>query len=440
MKILYKYLVQVLAIMLFLILTTLTGNSHAATYYVDQNHPSADDSNAGTEAQPWEHAWYGAEQLVAGDTLIVKAGYYYRITGTKREPGIAPVNSGTSENPITIKANPGDNVYVMAGPTLNTENDDFTNPAIGARKEDYIIIDGFKVYGTVSLWDTTGSTLKNCEIWGGFDEEFACCIRVEVTTDCLIQNNLVRDNDATAIASQLNSPLLMEYDSTNLIIENNTFENAYGPGVRLKDKPTDVHVRQNLFNNASIRGANQDGGSNVYIYKNIFIQGQVSLITEINGVHVYNNVFYNPVNISFQYRTTGIKNLIAYNNIFYHENPSTIFFDSNTTDMSEISEMNYNTYYGPAKWTVAYKTAASTLDAWKAYESYGFDADSVYDNPLFVDAANGNFHLQDASPIKGIGKNGKDMGAYPDGYDETFIGSWLGAPAAPSRLKLKKSD
>ena len=45
---------------------------NGATYYVDNGHPQADDSNPGTEGLPWEHCpgmpgWSGSTELEAGD-------------------------------------------------------------------------------------------------------------------------------------------------------------------------------------------------------------------------------------------------------------------------------------------------------------------------------------------------------------------------------------
>ncbi len=58
------------------ILSCLTNFSFAANYYVDQNHPSASDANAGTLNAPWKTIRYAAETAVAGDTVFIRAGIY----------------------------------------------------------------------------------------------------------------------------------------------------------------------------------------------------------------------------------------------------------------------------------------------------------------------------------------------------------------------------
>src|SRR5262245_44672394 len=60
----------------------------AAEYYVDQNHVSANDQNAGTITQPWRTITKANQTLVAGDTVYIRAGTYTSY--------IAPARSGTA--------------------------------------------------------------------------------------------------------------------------------------------------------------------------------------------------------------------------------------------------------------------------------------------------------------------------------------------------------
>ena len=78
----------------------------AATYYVDQNHPSASNSNPGTEALPWLTMSKAASSTAVGpgDMVIVKEGIYRERVTISR--------SGTPGSPITYQANPGDRVVV----------------------------------------------------------------------------------------------------------------------------------------------------------------------------------------------------------------------------------------------------------------------------------------------------------------------------------------
>jgi parallel beta-helix repeat protein len=71
----------------------------ATTYYVDANHPSARDTNPGTEALPFKTISKATGLVNAGDTVFVKAGIY-------RETVILSRN-GTQAKPITVAARAG---------------------------------------------------------------------------------------------------------------------------------------------------------------------------------------------------------------------------------------------------------------------------------------------------------------------------------------------
>lgn len=58
---------------LFFPLIFLVNLSYGKIYYVAKN---GNDSNPGTESQPWRTIQKAAETLVAGDTVYIKAGTY----------------------------------------------------------------------------------------------------------------------------------------------------------------------------------------------------------------------------------------------------------------------------------------------------------------------------------------------------------------------------
>jgi hypothetical protein len=76
----------------------------ATDYYVDQNHPSASDSNPGTEAQPWLTVEKARQTAKAGDTVYFKQGVY--------KGPLWPQNSGTPDNWITFKNFENDKVII----------------------------------------------------------------------------------------------------------------------------------------------------------------------------------------------------------------------------------------------------------------------------------------------------------------------------------------
>jgi hypothetical protein len=94
-----------------------SGNSNEAsatlthtptTYYVS---PSGSDSSPGTLAQPFATVQHGVNQLLAGDTLILRAGNYHE--------NVTVARSGTASAPITLAAYPGETAALIGAQTVN---------------------------------------------------------------------------------------------------------------------------------------------------------------------------------------------------------------------------------------------------------------------------------------------------------------------------------
>ena len=76
----------------------------AAALYVDQANAQCSANGAGSASQPFCTIAQGVTRAVAGNTVIVKSGTY--------PEGVTLTKSGTSTQPIVIKAEPGANVVV----------------------------------------------------------------------------------------------------------------------------------------------------------------------------------------------------------------------------------------------------------------------------------------------------------------------------------------
>jgi len=79
-------------------------------YYVDQSHPSASDSNPGTEALPWKTIAKGVTSRQPGQVVVVKEGVY-------RESVSLPV-SGSSGSPITLMGYPFHRVVISGADAI----------------------------------------------------------------------------------------------------------------------------------------------------------------------------------------------------------------------------------------------------------------------------------------------------------------------------------
>src|SRR5438132_964238 len=132
-------------LLLVLCLTMVPGLAHSATYYVAK---TGSDSNGCQNAQSSSAARLtinaGAACLSAGDTLLVKAGTY-------GEGLNAAIPNGTSGNPVTVKANPGDVVVLQPTATVGG-----TLSAYLFNGNHYIVVDGFVV--DLSRFNNTGAS------------------------------------------------------------------------------------------------------------------------------------------------------------------------------------------------------------------------------------------------------------------------------------------
>jgi hypothetical protein len=123
--------------------------------------------------------------------------------------------------------------------------------------------------------------------------------------------------------------------------------------------------------------------------------------------------------------TASKNNIFIRNNIFYSSTEH-LFYTHYLSDLNNI-DLDYNLYYQPAGSGII-ATASdqgmsyTTLAQWKT--ATGQEAHAVGSNPLFVDVANGDFHLQSGSPAidagvdVGLDYNGNhpDLGAYETNY------------------------
>ena len=123
---------------------------------------------------------------------------------------------------------------------------------------------------------------------------------------------------------------------------------------------------------------------------------------------VYNNVFAyceDGVQINRYYGEAEGVNLVMKNNIFYNNSRYHIHFSTNAT--SYILDSDYNLFYPTEGDVMRHQSAggAMTIAEWQLLEGDGctFDISSVDADPLFVNAANGNFQITSDSPAKDTG-------------------------------------
>jgi hypothetical protein len=176
----YRLVLSVLAIAMFLVVSGFgedlsVAQAATTTYYVA---PDGSDSNAGTEEAPFKTIQKAASLVVAGDTVVVRAGRYAGF-----QMGWDFPQDGTADAPITFKADPG---AVIEG--RNPETAD----GINLEGTSYVVIEGFTVD------NASGDITRNCirTVNGDYvvirDNDVSNCSNVGIATS---HSNYIRIED-----------------------------------------------------------------------------------------------------------------------------------------------------------------------------------------------------------------------------------------------------
>ncbi|MCD4697098.1 MAG: hypothetical protein K8S16_12750, partial [Bacteroidales bacterium] len=179
-------------------------SAYGATYYVDAS--DGNDSNPGTEAQPWLTIQKAANTLIAGDTVYIEEGIY--------NEQVIPQNSGSDGNYIVYLAYPGDTVTIdgtgiplpewygvfditdksyikVSGLRVINSND----TGIIVWGSNYIIIEKSYTYNTVSsgigAWSCSNIIIDSNEVELACNDGLQECITVAGTDTFEVSNNHV---------------------------------------------------------------------------------------------------------------------------------------------------------------------------------------------------------------------------------------------------------
>jgi len=471
--------------------------AHADTYYVNSADPQADDGNPGTSQSPWATIQHAADQAEPGDTILVMPGNYARTAikseGTEEQPIVIKGNSVPSQDHVDTSAafDPRAPAATPGNPALNAVSKGFDlSGASHVRLENFEITEVGGGMGGIFLKNS-----GNIEIIGNFlhdlnpeklrtggiradshdvskvwikDNTFFRVPGVSIQLmgeNWIVENNQISrglnintatgewlggDVDATrpfgkghilrnnyihdfiASESSPDHPAphcdAFQFFSVNpatqfasdILIEGNYCENLCqmvmssdtGRAKAGADLVHGITIRNNVFRGARAHAVILGRGSNNFtVENNVIADGDLLAITisdESTGIKVRNNIFYNNgIRSAGKGKRTG---------------PWSIDDSSKEGLVSDYNLNNYDFTYPP-----------------KLSEQ---DANSQYDvDPMFVDAAMGDYRLQAGSPAIGAGDpailtaDGKrrDIGAFQSGTSE---GEWI----LPHLGKKKATD
>jgi hypothetical protein len=373
--------------------------THAATFYVASS--TGNDSNAGSQVNPWVTLQHAADVTGPGDTVIVQPGTY---------AGAKFTRSGTAIAPITFQAQ--SDVLINTPGSLNTNHDN-----LWIRNANYIIIDGFEVMSAprsgIAIQGephapATGNVIRNNSChdngrWGIFtgyalnvvieDNETSYSglehgVYVSNSADNpILRRNIAHHNHASGI--QINADPELDGDGiiSNALVEDNIiYENGVGGGAAINlASVRNSLIRNNLlYNNhaSGIAGWDNGDGNKWGTKKNKFFSNTIVQAADGRFALVLMN------------GSTG--NQIK-NNILVHKGTR----GSIEVDRSSLTSLTSD--YNVVNNRFSFNDTFITLAQWqkKKQDKHSLLWPSL--TALFVDANADNYHLASGSPAVNTG-------------------------------------
>lgn len=370
------------------------------------------------------------DSLVAGDTLYVHPGDYFRSGDAFRVQGI-----GTAASPIVITAaDPTTPPVIHSWDPAAPGDNGASHPALTGAEEPvaHIVIDHLHIDGLLALH---GDHMRAQNVvcthgWGSCDGNWSC-LRLEFCNDCVAHHNLVHDVfDTTGLCDGAGfdprESGLKEFTCERTIWELNTITDTERWGYDLHRSSLDSVARFNLFQNAgssvSIR-MNRTGNQSAY--GNVVIGGGscIQLVGEDAGDGFANLVNHNTCLFSASglYLNPHAPTTVAHN-VLGH-------LASGTANLVNIAlppaedgiphQADRNAYDTSSWWvTEIYNAAyAHTLGEWQGSTSY--DAHSIagagvacsfVDEPSGADDAEFDVTI-DGGPCATVSESGGPIGA-----------------------------
>jgi len=408
--------------------------------------------------------------LTAADTIELSGG----ASGATYGQTLAPTKACT----IRPSTSSGHNGMVTIGPAASSAASLLVNAVSNVTVSGPMTIEGYNGYGngsalitgTVSnvVWDgliiknnyafltaraiyisatganSTGNAIKNCTV---LNPTWVDTLTAEGISLSAAHGWAIRNNSIGGISSRFNSGVLLNNSNNNRIYENKVYyswngvdyPDGIGTGISAAGTSTkNLIYRNTLENNHRGIGIWGSSGGNVISYNLVkfsAVNGIDHLGTNTTLNEIYNNTVIHTPNAAAGHgisQQVGVGKVIIKNNIVYgvsaHSEANTVSVGT-FGQAGVVLDMDNNLYYATGGMTTACLSSSnctSTLATWQSKivtdgrSAPGIDLNTIFADPLFVDYANGNYHLQAGSPARGAGVSvglvhldPPDIGAFP---------------------------
>lgn len=383
-----------------------------ADYYVS---PTGTYGGAGTIADPWNETAAG-EFPAAGDTVYFRGGTY---TGQVRI-----YVSGTSGNPITWRNYPGES------PIMQPTQAEAFYPI----ESSWLVFDGFEILRTDGKWEymimlsSPQQTIRNCTFHGGRDDMLKI---LTSSSDVLIEDCTFYDFHHNAIDCTGADDVIIRrctfyqaYGTYNeygmVLLKGNTkraevyhctfigpgYDEYYGAalifgGIMMDSQAAgfeceDSTAHDNLFYDLTGPAIAFWEANNCAAYNNTFVRtgtNSTAMVEVLGNLHH----FYTGAQVGDPALHDDSQNITLQNNIFYDGDASnTLLYIAPECDNNIVTD--YNIWW-PAEGSANRFHSGYTDYTWAGYQTATSQgANSLIADPLFVDAANDDYHLTSGSP------------------------------------------
>jgi parallel beta-helix repeat protein len=450
MKLLWASLIIGLLLSMPVLNLSALAQTHGNTYYVAT---SGNDNHSGTIDQPWKTIQHAVDMLMPGDTVYVRGGVYYErvfLTGSSGNEG---KSGNESEGHITYAAYPGEQV-ILDGTGLSwgssfLSGKHASRSQVGNPAMDYIKIKGFEIRnypaygiafendqetpsgshashhiiiedcivhdnGNVGILFEGGDesangtahdiVIRNCESYKNgnhgikFTGDEPEVINRERIHDSIIENCISHDNDYIGIH--------VSTGHYNITVRNNTVFNNGRQGLAAHEIQDSQYVDNLVYGNGK-NDSDEQEGIIIWRSENVTVSRNVVYSNEGYGIRLWeklSGVGSSPIienNVIFKNNGGGLKisgdvqdGMIYHNSIAANQGIGLILATSVSGFDIKNNILNNN-------YTQVEAGSGNSFDYNLYFPDISFSqkgAHSITEDPLFVDPANNDYHLQANSP------------------------------------------